>query len=110
MILFAGEVAEAYAPLGPHVPDAQAHADSNGGDAIPLAGVATIRAEGPHDDEVVEHFRNLVDDETIERCRALAVEFIERDSVPAINRLETVADALFLHGYLSGDDLEAILA
>jgi len=103
-IILAGEAAAGYAPAGPS-PDAVAAADPYGGIGIvPEHGADS----GPDDDQVVDVYRQRLGDETVERCRELAVELVGRER--DLGQLGRVADALYLRGLLDAQDLEEILA
>jgi len=55
-----------------------------------------------------QRYREELGDTAVERAETLAAELVDRKR--CTGALETVADALYLHGVLTGDDLEAILA
>jgi hypothetical protein len=117
VVLFAGQVAESYAPSSPH-PDAIQRASLNGGYRLadPYAILDDLDpdvpepgpAGGPEDDEIIQRFLEELDDETTEdRAKTLAVELIERKHI--VGHLELLADRLYLSGRLTGDDVKAIL-
>jgi hypothetical protein len=115
-VILAGEAAERYAPTAPSGSAAAAQAaDSNGGggggDAYSdgLVAMMTARADdGPTDAEVVARYREDLGDEAFERAWRLAHELVDRKAV--LGQLELVADRLYLHGVLTSDDLDRILA
>ena len=107
LIVLAGEIGESYAPIGPHVPDAEAHAETNGGARGAPASSAPART-GPSDEEIVEHYRAELGDGVVERARMLAAHLVDRKH--ATGRLELVADRLLLSGVLTGEELERLLS
>jgi len=103
---FAGEIAEGYAPPAPSALEV---ADWNGGEAL-VAGLLALRdvePERPSDEDAIEHYRQKIGDEAVERARMLSVELVGR--LHDLGRLEAVADRLYLVGVLTGDDLETLL-
>ena len=96
------------------VPELPSRASENGRDdpyfsGLELTAMVAVEesAERPTDEAAIEHYRQKIGDEAIERARALSAELVERAAV--VGQLEAVADALLLNAHLDARDLEAIL-
>jgi hypothetical protein len=109
VVVFAGLAAQNYAPPGPISPAALEKADSNGGIVPGLVALRDVDFQAtPSDDDVVEHYRERIGDEAVERAKVLAYQLVDRKYL--IGQLQQIADELLWRGVLSGDDLEKLLA
>ena len=107
VVLLSGAAAERFAPEHEPVPR-----ERNGGMSVSeleaLADVEHRLASEPADEGLVAYCESRLGRERVEKARRLADEFAARSA--ATGDLETLADALLLHGTLSGEEVEGILA
>ena len=107
VVLLSGAAAERFAPEHEPVPR-----ESNGGmsscELEVFADVEFMLATAPPDKELVAYCESRLGSERVEKARRLADEFTARSD--AVGDLEAIADGLLLHGTLSGQEVEGILA
>jgi hypothetical protein len=108
VVVFAGEAAEEYA-------DRAAAPASNGNDHDPWFTVGELEALAdvgesagtPSDRAAVDHYRELIGEERVERARALAAELVWR--LATVGQLSKLAAELSTRNRLTSDEIEQIL-